>query len=153
MPDSISRRYIFMPATVISAYQHNAEHDLFVSAINDLYAKIDPLDASKVSLSPFSHLSLSSFLPVAHNSDGTVKSEGVSLHPFSHLSLSSFLPVAHNSDGTVRGEKVALQPFSSYNLRAFLEKGHFPDGSPKAVASYYTLDLTGKLLMFFFGGD
>ncbi|MEM1672853.1 MAG: hypothetical protein QXT86_12465 [Archaeoglobaceae archaeon] len=95
MPKSISRRYIFMPATVISAHQHNAEHDLFVDAINDLYAKIDPLEARKVSLAPF----------------------------------------------------------SQYDLQTFIEKGHNPDGSAKAIASYYNLDLSGKLLMFFFGGD
>lgn len=99
----INRLYVYMPNTPIVASEHNEEHNLFVSSINDIYNQFEFLNnklyfpASQVFFETYSSLNLDSFLQVAHNPNGTLKSDALG-YPPSQTPTANAIPVS-NSNG------------------------------------------------------
>lgn len=100
---SINRLHIFVPNTIISADAHNAEHDLFTSAINDIYSNFELiggklyLPATQVRFENFSTLDLESFLRVAHNPDGSLRLDTIGGYPPSRTPAPNSVPVSFSN--------------------------------------------------------
>lgn len=109
---TINRLTIYTSGDTIRANEHNAEHQLFVDNLNELFQSFDYEGnihypkGSLVKLS-FTTNNLEDLLIVAHNSDGTIKADAVKDLSWNPSNLKDFLAVAHNSDGTIKSDGIS----------------------------------------------
>ncbi len=117
---NISRSAIFTSNTPITASEHNAEHDLVVDNINELFKSFDYDGVihrlrGQYCIFNFSNLDLESLLSTSHNSDGSVKATAVKDANWTVSDLKAFLDVAHNPDGTVKSDGINDPLITAHN--------------------------------------
>lgn len=133
----IYRLYDFQPGTTISSTEVDNELNQLVTSVNELYDCGDynnnlfyPL-ASRVVEYTWTPSDLKSFIEVAHNTDGTVKSDKV-IDATLGNDVSTLLNTSHNSNGTVKAVAVTDPTWTVTDLQAFLDVAHYPDGKIKS---------------------
>ena len=117
---SISRLTLYTTGQPIKADEHNAEHQMYVYNLNELFKSFDYdgvyhyLFADKTKFT-FSNLNLEQILSSSHNSDGTIKATKVKDNTWSVSDLKAFLDVAHHPDGTIKSDGISDTELYNHN--------------------------------------